>query len=127
VERGCAVPRVQHVLGGERVTVGELGRGVQVHRIGETVRGDPTVGLRRHGGGEVGNDVQLVVEPPEVVVDVLHELGVDLSIDGARVPGLGVLQDWEVQLLDRCLACVGATSSAAAARHHREHAGHAQK
>ena len=50
----------------DRIAVGEFRGWVQVHRVGKSVRGDTAVGLRRHRGRDVRNDVQLVVEPPRL-------------------------------------------------------------
>src|ERR1700692_2250115 len=73
-------------------------------RVRRPVSGDPTIGLRRHGCGDVRNDVQLVIEPPEVVEHVLHEFGVRLNVHLARIPRPWVLEDGEVQHLGTCQA-----------------------
>ena len=112
-QRNRPVPRVQHVLRGDRVAIRELDGLLQLDRVGHAVGRNPAVLSGGHLGRDVGDDVQLVVETPEVVEDVLNDLAVDLGVDLPWIPRLGVLQNREMKDLRFCQR--GALCSAAAA------------
>ena len=114
---GHPVPGEEHVFGAELVAVGERDVLLQLDGVGETVRRDATVAGGGNRGGDVRDDRQRVVKPPKVVEDVLHELAVDLGVKDVGVPGLRILEHWEVQDLrfgepspasaTRCAAAAG--------------------
>ena len=83
---GGAVPGVDDVLGCHLVPVGELDVLAQGERIRQSIRRDI-----RHLRGDVGDDVQVVVEFQETVEQVLRKGGIDRGIEKGRIEGADVV------------------------------------
>ena len=128
LQRGGAIPGVEHVLRGERIAVVELDVWLQVDGEGQTIRRNTAVGLRWYLGGEVRDEVELVIEPPQIVEDVLADLGIDLGVGFTRIEGSGALVDREFQHLAGGEAAAAGGAATVAARGEQQHSdrAHAQ-
>ena len=100
--QGCRpVPRVENVLGGDLVTVGERHVLAQGEGVGQSVARDPAVAGAGDVGGDVGLNREAVVKPQQAVEEVLPDLLVDFRVQHTGVEGPELTKDWELQGLVR--------------------------
>ena len=94
LHRGRAVPRIEHVLRGDWVPIGESHVGAQLEGVGQAVGGDGG-----HACRDIGDDVRVGVELEQAVEDVVGELGFGFAVDHRRIQGADVVLDRKTERL----------------------------